>query len=337
MKSIMKATVFSPLHPTGRSILESQCEVVYFGWAVHEPVTTPLPSDDEIISTSQEAEIIITPGELSAYVMENCPKLKLVGVGRGDPRGVDLKAATRLGIKVVYSAGRNAGAVAEVTLGFIIMLLRKLIPSQKFVEEKHWKTWDDLFATPLISAIEMQGKTLGLIGFGLIGKEVSLRALPFGMHVLVYDPYIDLQESSTYGVQRVSLDEVLSLADIVSIHCKLTDETRGLIGTRELDLMKSTAYLINTARASVVDRQALLDALRTRRIAGVALDVYWEEPLKLDDELIGMENVIHTPHIAGATSEMELRTTEILLRQVQAVLDGNKPEFLANPEVIQGN
>jgi D-3-phosphoglycerate dehydrogenase len=328
----MKAAVFCPLEKHGRILLQDRMDVEYFGWAVKQPVTTPLPDDDEIIAHARDAQVIITPGELSNQVIQNCPQLKIIAIGRGDPRGVDLAEATRHGIQVVYAAGRNASAVVEMTVAFIIMLLRKLLPAHQFVEEHRWKTWDNLFQTDFFNGEELQGKVLGLVGFGIIGKEVARRICQFGMQVVYYDPYQALDDAFAIEgeVKKVELDQLLKQADVISIHCKLTPETTGLLGQREFGLMKNGAYLINTGRAAIVDRQAFLEAMRSEKLTGAALDVYWQEPLAVDDPIIDIKGIIHTPHIGGATAQMDLHTTEIIMDEIIRILDGREPRYPAN-------
>jgi D-3-phosphoglycerate dehydrogenase len=325
----MRAAVFCPLEKNGRSLLEARMEVDYFGWAVNQPVTTPLPDDNEIISHAKEAQVIITPGELSNKVIQNCPQLKIIAVGRGDPRGVDLVEAMQHGIQVVYAAGRNANAVVEVTIAFIIMLLRNLLPAHQFVQEHRWKTWDDLFQTGFINSEELQDKVLGLVGFGIIGKEVARRSSVLGMQVIFYDPYQAPDGVLDSAIKKVELDQLLKLADVISIHCKLTPETTGMLGQREFGLMKTGVYLINTGRAAIVDREAFLEAMRSKKLTGAALDVYWQEPLAVDDPIIDMKGIIHTPHIGGATAQMDLHTTEIIIDEIIRILDGREPKHPA--------
>lgn len=322
----MKALVLAPLDTVGRKILEAKLEVEYAGWALGDPVVTPQPTDEEIVALARGAEAIIVPGELSTSVIEKCPNLSVIGVARGDPRGVDLSFAEAKGIAVVYAAGRNAAAVADLTLAFVLMLFRQLIDAHNFVREKRWRTWDDLFATPLIDTIELSGRVIGLVGFGYVGKEVARRARAFDMRIVVYDPYVEAKAIRKLDAEKIGLQALMAEADVVSIHVKLSDETRGLIGAEELERMRSEAFLINTARAAVVDRNALYDALKEGRIAGAALDVYWDEPLSLDSPFIGLPNVIHTPHIGGATREVEVRTAEMVARDVIAALEGGTPK-----------
>ena len=229
----MKVVVLAPMHEQGRKILEAAFQVEYGGWAVHEPVVTPLPPDEEIIRLAHDAEGVIVPGEFSTGLMEACPGLKVIGAARGDPRGVDLEEATKRGIVVVYAAGRNAAAVAELTMAFAIMLTRRLVQAHQFVQDRAWGTWDDLFATPLIEGRELTNRKMGLVGFGYIGELVAQRAAVFGMQVLVYDPYVDPESIEGVGFAKVDLQELLTESDIVSIHCQLTEETTGLIGAVE--------------------------------------------------------------------------------------------------------
>jgi phosphoglycerate dehydrogenase-like enzyme len=330
----MRAVVLASFDKKAKALLEDSISVDYAGWAISDPVVTPLPEDEEIISLASNAEAIIVPGELSREVIEACQRLRVIGVHRGDPRGVDIEAANERSIPVVYAAGRNAESVADLTLAFVLILLRQMFNAHRFVGEKRWSTWDDLFATPLINGLELARKTIGLIGFGYIGQEVVRRAKAFDMRVLVYDPYLDDDHVKHHGAKKVELRELMSESDIVSIHCKLSEETRGMIGERELGWMKPGGFLINTARAAVVDEQAFIDALTSGQLAGAALDVYWEEPLASDSRLLELPNLIHTPHIGGATIEVEPRTSEMVARDVLAVLRGETPERIANPEVL---
>lgn len=331
----MKVIVLASFDQDARKLMEENVVVEYAGWATSDPVVTLLPGDEEIIALTKDAEAIIVPGELSQKVIEACPKLRVIGVHRGDPRGVDLETATARNIPVVYAAGRNANAVADLTLAFVLILLRQLFDAHRFVEDKRWRTWDDLFATPLIETLELAGKTIGLIGFGYIGQKVVRRINAFDMQALVYDPYLSKSQVQSYDAESVSLKELMTRSDIVSIHCKLSDETRGMIGEKELAWMKPGGFLINTARAAVVDEAGFIGALSSGHLAGAALDVYWEEPLALDSPLLELKNVIHTPHIGGATMEVEPRTSEMVARDVLAVLRGEAPQRIANPRVLE--
>jgi len=181
---------------------------------------------------------------------------------------------------------------------------------------------------------ELAGRVLGLVGLGNIGLRVAHMAQAFDMEVISYDPYFSPDKARALNVRMVTLDELASLADVISVHCKVTPETHGLLGKHEFALMKPTAYLINTARAIIVDQEALLDALRNHKIAGAALDVYWYEPLASNHPLLSMDNVTLTPHLGGASIDVPKRHSEMIVDDVLAWLDGEKPQRVFNPQVF---
>ncbi|WP_448534930.1 phosphoglycerate dehydrogenase, partial [Pseudothermotoga sp.] len=216
---------------------------------------------------------------------------------------IDLEAATELGIPVTVTPNANAVSVAELTIGFIFALSKKLIDLHNNLYQKRQ------FVSNV--GLELQGKTLGIVGFGSIGKEVAKRALCLGMRVLVYDPYVEESMLRELGVERAELDELLRQSDFVSLHVPLNESTRHLIDHEKISLMKKTAYLINTARGGVVDETALVEALKSGQIAGAALDVFDVEPLPPDSPFFECPNVIMTPHVGAHTYEAILRMNMI--------------------------
>ncbi|MGH7321613.1 MAG: NAD(P)-dependent oxidoreductase [Candidatus Rokuibacteriota bacterium] len=235
---------------------------------------------------------------------------------------VDLEAATRFGILVTNTPGTNAAAVAELTMGLILSLARELVQANDLLRDRGWE---------LLVGAEVGGKVLGIIGFGAIGRKVASLAKCFGMDVLAYSPRADKDGGTAQGVRFVSLDEVLQEADYVTIHTSLRDETRHLVGERELQLMKRGACLVNTARGGIVDEEALCRMLVERRIRGVALDVFASEPA-IGSRLIGLPGVITTPHIGGSTGEAFARTSESVADSIEAVSRGEQPTKLVNPD-----
>ena len=181
--------------------------------------------------------------------------------------------------------------------------------------------------------VELAGRCLGIIGLGRIGSRVAQLAQAFNMRVLAYSPYTSPIEADALNVQLVDLDALLQQADFISVHARVTNETWGMLGERELNLMKPSAYLISVSRAAVIDQAALIKALEQRRIAGAALDVFWFEPLPANHPLLALDNVTLTPHLAGATGEVQERHSQIIVDDVIAWLDGRRPTHLANPEV----
>jgi phosphoglycerate dehydrogenase-like enzyme len=181
---------------------------------------------------------------------------------------------------------------------------------------------------------ELRGKTLGLVGCGAIGRAFARRVQGFDMRVLVYDPYIDQESLGDLG-KLTSLEMVLSQADVLSLHVPVTPETKGLLNAGRLAMMKPTAYLINTARAPVVDEDALYTALATGRLAGAALDVFWDEP-EIAPRWFGLDNVLLTPHLAGAADDVKAHHSAMIVEDLGRLRAGRVPARLANPEVLVG-
>lgn len=188
----------------------------------------------------------------------------------------------------------------------------------------------DIFKGP-----ELRGKKLGLIGFGAIGRRVAKRASGFEMKILVFDPYVEESEMVQFQAKKVDLVYLLQESDFVCLHCKVTQETRGMINEKTLKRMKSTAFLINVAQGGIIDEYALAEALKNRQIAGAALDVFAVEPISSTHPLLALDNVTLTPHLAGASWEVCYHHSIILASDIERILKGMKPLFIVNPEVLE--
>jgi phosphoglycerate dehydrogenase-like enzyme len=208
---------------------------------------------------------------------------------------VDLAACRARGIAVTNTPGVNAHAVAEHTLALMLAVTRRIPAMDRDVRGGQW---------PRGLLVQLEGKTLGLIGLGAIGSRVAALARPFGMRLLATTWGPDGGRAAALGARPVPVETLLGESDVVSLHLRLSDETRGYLGRERLDLMRPTAFLINTARGALVDRAALVDALRAGRLGGAALDVFHEEPVPADDPLLALPNVVLTPHNAGMTREV---------------------------------
>jgi D-3-phosphoglycerate dehydrogenase / 2-oxoglutarate reductase len=230
---------------------------------------------------------------LTELVMESAPELKVVSMHGVGVDHIDLNAAARLGIVISNCPGTNDQAVADLAIGLMIAAARKIPVANQDLRDGKWNRY---------SGNELWKKTLGLVGFGRIGRAVAKRALGFDMSILVYDPYIKPEIIDLPGVSLVIFEEVITQSDFISLHASLTEETRGLIGSQQFATMKPNAYLINTARGGLVDENALTHALTNRQIAGAGLDVFLEEPPSRS-ELLQLENVVLTPHIGAHTEE----------------------------------
>jgi phosphoglycerate dehydrogenase-like enzyme len=246
---------------------------------------------------------------------------------------VDLAAATARGIPVLTTPARNADSVADFALGLMLALCRNINRAERHLRQKGWMVGNEIpyfhFRGP-----ELGGRTLGLIGCGAIGRALAGRARGFDMRVLVYDPYLDPAALGDLG-QLVSLETVLAEADFLSLHVPLNSETKGMLGAEELALVKPTAYLINTARAAVIDEEALFTALESGRLAGAALDVFWDEP-KIADRWFSLDNVLLTPHLGGAADEVKAHQSSMIVEDLGLLQAGGTPARLANPEVLSG-
>jgi len=282
---------------------------IHAGWGV----TRRAMAEEELVAALDGVEVLICEVErVDAPVLAAAPSVRLVASCRGDPSNVDLQAASDLGVTVLATPGRNAISVADFTLGLLLTHARGISRSEAQLRERGWLVSGELpyfhFRGP-----ELAGRTIGLVGLGAIGRHVARRALGFEMRVLAYDPYV--REAPPH-VELVALGELLRRSDVVSVHCPLTAETRGLIGERELRLMRSDGILVNTARAAVVDEAALLAVLRERSIAGAALDVFWAEPLAIDHPIRELPNVTITPHVAGAADDVQRHHARMILDDI---------------------
>lgn len=260
-------------------------------------------SDLDILPHAGEADAILThSGCITKKVIDAAPNLKIISLARGGPVNVNGKAAADRNIPVTYAPGRNSGAVAEFAVGLILAHTRKIAQSHYFL--RHRQEWrGDFYAAEFVSR-EIGGSTVGIVGFGTIGKKVAKILHAFGAEILIYDPYITKESQKEYPeFQFLPLDQVLQRSDILSLHSRYTSETEKMIGERELGLMKQSAVLINSARGQLVDHDALYLALAQGIISGAALDVFEAEPPGSESKLYTLENVTVTPHLGGASVE----------------------------------
>ncbi len=296
-----------------------------------DPVYTPpvggrKPTEDQMIDLLRGFDGAIVPSApITARVIEAADRLRVLsrtGVGYD---GIDVKAATARGIMVTNGAGVNRHSVAELVFALMLCCARKL--AENFSELRRGG-WMRQLGT------ELAGKTLGIVGFGAIGKEVAQRADAFEMRILAYDLVRDLPSAEAHRVMFVSLERLLRESDFISLHIFLNEKNRHLINAERLALMKQTAFLINTSRGGVVDTQALCQVLREKRIAGAGLDVFEEEPLPVDSPLRELDNVYLSPHIGGATTDARRNGGIVAAENVICALKGERPPCIVNPEVL---
>jgi glyoxylate reductase len=267
-------------------------------------------------------------GAVDETLLSRMPKLKFLQQPSVGYEHIDLEACRRRGVLVANTPGVNAAAVAEHTILLALALLKRLVVANEATHAGRWSQrelmWDR-------GVFELAGKTYGLVGCGAIGKEVVKRLRPFDVQLVYFDMQrLTPEQESELGVRFKPLDHLLRLADVVSLHVPLTDATRNLIGPRELGLMKFNAILINVARGGCVDERALAERLRAKKLGGAGLDVFSQEPIAADHPLLGLDNVILTPHIAGATNEVRERVVRIAVANMVQVLQGRPPQHVLN-------
>jgi D-3-phosphoglycerate dehydrogenase len=270
--------------------------------------------------------VLVTNYFVTKDVIDNAPLLKMIqrtGVGYDN---VDVKYALQKNIPVSITLGTNASSVAELVIGYILALYRKLILLDKQSRAGVWDSWKYRHLS-----YEILGKTVGIIGMGAIGKELLKRLSPFGAKFIYYDVTpLRPERERELGIGYCSLDELLREADIISLHVPWNEKTRGLISREKLGLLKKNAILINTARGPVVDQVALTEALREGRIAGAGLDVFDPEPFTPDCELLTLENVVATPHVGAATLDNYERVFAFCAANVERLESGRQPENVIN-------
>ncbi|MBB5264135.1 D-3-phosphoglycerate dehydrogenase [Catenibacillus scindens] len=274
--------------------------------------------------------------------------MKFLGVAKGTPATVDYDAIANAGLELSYTPGRNRVAVAEFCIGMMIASTRRLALSSTGLQkgEHLGAPVDDVYNVPDVKNVtwgpldanhpftdygigfELYGKTLGIAGYGAIGREVAVRAMAFGMDVIAYDPYCPVEKIEADGAKAVDLDTMLSQSDIISIHLPVLPSTKGMVNKDWFSKMKKTAYVINTARAAVIDQKDFVEALQNGTIAGAAVDVFWQEPIPANHPLLSMRNVTLTPHMAGLTTDVDGWSGNMMGDEVIAYLKGEPRKYL---------
>lgn len=310
---------FGKRDPSLRSDLEAAVREV-----IYNPLGRPLKAADLHPLVTDIDGYIAGLDEIDASVIHAADRLRVIaryGVGFDQ---VDIRSASARGIVVTNTPGANSAAVAELTIGFLLCLSRKLVPADEAVRRGEW---------PPLDGIGIRGKTVGLIGFGSVGREVARRLACFGCRVLAVDPLIRPEVGEEFGVRLVSLEELVAQADFVSLHTPATASTVGMIDESFLQRMKKGAFLINTARGELVDEPALVRALEKGHVQGAALDCFSREPPETANPLLRLPNVIVTPHIGAHTDEALNQMGRMAVSNCLAALQGERPSHIVNPEV----
>ncbi|WP_055551883.1 2-hydroxyacid dehydrogenase [Streptomyces sp. NBRC 110028] len=291
-------------------------------------------TEEQVLEALGDASVALTQmAPFTARVIREAPRLRFIGVARGGPVNVDVAAATAAGIPVTFTPGRNAAAAAEFAVGLILAALRRITFADAALKEGVWR--GDYYAYEN-AGLELDGATVGLVGYGAIGAIVARVLRAFGAHVLVSDPYADPDRTKADGVELTALEDLLRRSSVVSLHARVTPETRHLLNAGNLALLPEGAVLVNSARGDLLDYAPLPGLLESGRLGALALDVYDVEPPPADWPLHHAPNVITTPHLAGATRQTADRAAAITAAEAARFLRGEPPRHIANPEVLTG-
>lgn len=283
---------------------------------------------DEAYREIADADVLLTHFcPVPADLIEAGKQLKLIGTCRGGMEHVDVAAATKRNIPVIHCI-RNAEATSDFAIGLMFAETRNIARAHAALKQGNWRK-DYVNGGYTTSMCEM---TLGVVGLGHIGKLVAKKAAGVGMNVVAYDPYVTQESLDDIGlpVKLVSQEELFQTADIITLHLRLTPDTQNCIGEKLLGMMKPTAYLINTSRAGVLDKDAFVKALQNKTIGGAALDVYWEEPIPSDDPLLALDNLTMTPHNAGNVVDALPKSPLLLARTIKAFWETGKSDMVVN-------
>jgi D-3-phosphoglycerate dehydrogenase len=332
----MKALITASFHPDGLARLRQHMEVDYEDWRARKRIYFDGQQFAERIHAAG-ADVLIVEADLVHDEVINACTLRLIGCCRGDPINIGIELATQRGIPVLFAPARNADAVADLTVGYMLALARNIFTVNTLLKRgavRFERTADYLDMYERYGGFELGGVTVGIVGMGAIGRGVATRLHAFGTCVLAYDPYVSPATCAAHHAHAVGLEDLLRRADILTVHCPEADGTHGLIGREQIRLLKRGAYVLNLARASIVDEDALYAALQEGHLAGAALDVFSQEPVQSDNRFVSLPNVLVSPHLGGATRDVVRHQTDMIVDGIEAYLRGERPAYIVNPEVL---
>ena len=320
-----KVYVTRQIPDAGITMLRQACEVVDVN-----PEDRVLTHEELLAAVGgRDGVLCLLTDRIDAEVMDAAKGCKVFANYAVGYDNIDVPAATERGIVITNTPGVLTEATADLAWALLFAVTRRVVQGDRYTREGKFKGWGPM----LFLGGDITGRTLGIVGAGRIGQAVARRSIGFQMKVLYTDPSPRPELEKDIGARRMELDELLRESDFVSIHCLLNEETRHLMGKRELELMKPTAYLINNARGPIVDEKALVEALRQKRIAGAGLDVYEDEP-ELAPGLAELDNVVLLPHLGSASIATRTRMATLAAENLLAVLEGETPPNVVNPEAL---
>jgi len=313
-----KILVSDPLADEGLEILRRECDV---------DVKTDLKEDQLVSILGDYDALLVRSGtEVTARVIESGKKLRFIGRAGAGVDNIDMDAATRKGIIVANAPEGNTLAATEHTMAMMLSLARSIPQANASLKKKEWKR-------SKFMGVELNEKTLGIVGLGRIGREVAKRAQALGMHIVGYDLFISKERASQMGVEALSLEELFRVSDFITVHTPLTKETKHIVNSRSIATMKDGVRIINCARGGIIDEKALCDAIRSGKVAGAALDVFEEEP-PLSSPILEFDQVITTPHLGASTVEAQQNVAVSIAKQCLSVLKGGSARNIVNAPIV---
>ena len=296
-----------------------------------EIITAPDDSEETLVSLAADAEVIVVRGvaQITETIIEAAEKLKVIGRTGVGINNIDIASATARGIPVVFTPGAKSRAVAEAAMAFLLALAKRVTYWDSQTKANKWNSRyhsmnDDL-----------EGTTLGIVGFGNIGQQLARLATPFDMKIIACDPYTRPDIATELGVEMVPLDELIKRSKYISLHTVLTPETEGMINDKNLQSLQTGSYLINLSRGEAIDSlDTILEALNDGRLAGAGLDVFVPEPADISHPIFKHPNFLTAPHVASLTKNAIDTIHLWMANDIKAVLEGERPKNLVNPEVL---
>jgi D-3-phosphoglycerate dehydrogenase len=334
-----KALVVAPFSPEGLELLRRYMPVTYENWKETNKLYTDSRELAERIQRDRFNILICEGDNVDEELISQCD-LKIIACCRANPINIDVDAATKKKIPVIFTPARNADSVADLALGLMIAQARHMTLADRLLKSGQVKieSEEELIKTlDRFSGVELGLRTVGIIGFGAIGYRVAKRLLGFGSKILIYDPFVkssDPRLKEVGGRLTTKLDQLIKESDFITLHVAALPETDKLISRELIGMMKPTAYFINTSRGFCVDEDALFEALKEKKIAGAGLDVFVTEPVESTNKFLDLDNVTVTPHIGGDTVDVVRHHSEMIATDIERFIKGQKPNYLKNPDVL---
>jgi D-3-phosphoglycerate dehydrogenase len=326
----MKVLILAPFADEPLVELQNEMAVVVESWTSRQGGLLDPQELGRRLNDEQFEAVVVEADFLFSETFEAAPKLKFAGICRSATNQVDIEAATERGVVVVNTPGRNAPAVAELTLGLMLAASRRIVEGDRYMRSGRWTSPTGAYIE--MRGSELSGRTLGIVGLGAIGRRVAELGNAFGMHVLAYDPFVRPADAEKAGATWCDLDLLLESVDYLTLHAPAPLDGEPLLDSDRLSRLKNGAILVNTAAAELVDQAAMIEALGNGRLAAAGLDIFSSHPIEPGSALLRMDNVALTPHIGGATDGAVSRHSAMMASDLIRFDNGERPVNLVNPE-----